>query len=766
MWGAALIIKRTIGVCASRALAYDYGLGKSMEHHRPHRVAGTTPGENWRERARIMDTQLRMRADMQRGKKGRVIRLAVAAAPQDRVMSDREWAAIASQTVNEYTLGHGADHTWEAVRHDPRHIHITLLQRDNSGKLRHDLTWQDKIRNNTICANLERDYTLERSLDGERARARDAALHRQREHGRSRSHDLVARAHEQQLAARKAQQQRDRQNAQHQRDEEARQQRLAAQDAHEAAQTGELEQQREALRVKQSRSALKGWETRRVRAAELALARAAHQQRVVERKRLAQQRRQQVIAEQRERELTQKREHQMAQQHEQQRRQDAEKKRRQQQRRGAARERVDTHWRAYAGSEKKHGRDADMYTFWTYLVDHADRIAFSAADNEKYFRRFLAEHSIDKDQARELSKLSGKPLNRNWDNLPKPQQLAWKLEALPAANREGLRQQHANRWADQLTDHEYQNLAHNHDERAKHVEKIVSRYGAAGPKDVAELGIHLPAHYQRWDEMTQTVWHLNARRNHELKKPNNTGYQAQRMPDGPQREAAIAEAEAQLHSINDRYDAYVDLIEYEKDYRAEQAARAKPTWQLDQRDDRDLEHNLHLHQQHLERIPPKKRDRYTAWAHPNTLTQLAEQAGRDIDPDAGWKPLHERYALAHQLVTDICIQQHNQRGIPLPSNEKNLTAPAGIKLLGRPLLERGEKFNADPQKIREQREQTLERRRNELDDLEHNYSNEYDTIQLKRDRKKQRELQKMSPHERKQAQQQQKQQRKGRGRSM
>ena len=35
-----MIIKRTIGVSAGKALAYDYGPGRAQEHHRPHRVAG------------------------------------------------------------------------------------------------------------------------------------------------------------------------------------------------------------------------------------------------------------------------------------------------------------------------------------------------------------------------------------------------------------------------------------------------------------------------------------------------------------------------------------------------------------------------------------------------------------------------------------------------------------------------------------------------------------------------------------------------------
>ena len=156
---AAVIIKRTRGVHAGKALAYDYGPGRAMEHHNPRRVAGTVAGRDWRQRARTMQTKIRDDGDNVSGKRGRVIRLAVAAAPEDRVLSDRDWSTIARRVVGEFT-GDAEGYAWEAVRHDPRHIHITLLQRGHDGRLLSES--HDYRRFGRISDGLERDYDLTR----------------------------------------------------------------------------------------------------------------------------------------------------------------------------------------------------------------------------------------------------------------------------------------------------------------------------------------------------------------------------------------------------------------------------------------------------------------------------------------------------------------------------------------------------------------------------------------------------------------------------
>ncbi|CAM5737929.1 hypothetical protein MAUB1S_03000 [Mycolicibacterium aubagnense] len=178
-----MIIKRTRGVDARKALAYDYGPGRADEHHNPRRVAGTVPGRDWRARARVMADKIRADGDHVPGKRGRVIRLAVAAAPQDRILGDREWATIAHRVVDEFSGGKADGYAWEAVRHDKSHIHITLLARGHDGQLISES--HDFRRYGRISDGLERDYQLTRVERGpgrpkpNRAAAR-AAVERQR----------------------------------------------------------------------------------------------------------------------------------------------------------------------------------------------------------------------------------------------------------------------------------------------------------------------------------------------------------------------------------------------------------------------------------------------------------------------------------------------------------------------------------------------------------------------------------------------------------
>lgn len=104
-----------------------------------------------------MQTKIRDDGDNVSGKRGRVLRLAVAAAPEDRVLSDRDWSTIARRVVGEFT-GNAEGYAWEAVRHDPRHIHITLLQRGHDGRLLSES--HDYRRFGRISDGLERDYDL------------------------------------------------------------------------------------------------------------------------------------------------------------------------------------------------------------------------------------------------------------------------------------------------------------------------------------------------------------------------------------------------------------------------------------------------------------------------------------------------------------------------------------------------------------------------------------------------------------------------------
>lgn len=210
-----MIIKRTRGVSAAKALAYDYGPGRRQEHHNPRRLAGTVAGRDWRARSRAMQAKLREDGDTAAGKRGRVIRLAVSAAPQDRVMSDREWAGIADRVVGEFTGGKAEGYAWEAVRHDPRHIHITLLQRGHDGRLLSES--HDYRRFGKISAGIERDYRL-RAVDhsrtdtaerkARRSAYRQAARAEHRGRGGGRGEATPPPSREDRLAAARAEAQR------------------------------------------------------------------------------------------------------------------------------------------------------------------------------------------------------------------------------------------------------------------------------------------------------------------------------------------------------------------------------------------------------------------------------------------------------------------------------------------------------------------------------------------------------------------------------
>ncbi|MCV7316204.1 hypothetical protein H7J77_11715 [Mycolicibacillus parakoreensis] len=164
---------------AARALAYDYGPGRAMEHTNARRVAGTVPGRDWRARGRMMQTQLREAGDTRPGGPQRVWRLAIAAAPEDRIMSDREWAGIADRVVGEFTRRDPHAYSWEAVRHDARHIHVTLLHRGADGRVFREGMYKKRCLE--IAAGLERDHQL-RSLSAERATERTPQV-RQRRRG-------------------------------------------------------------------------------------------------------------------------------------------------------------------------------------------------------------------------------------------------------------------------------------------------------------------------------------------------------------------------------------------------------------------------------------------------------------------------------------------------------------------------------------------------------------------------------------------------------
>ena len=127
-----MIGKVTRGTDARRLLYYLYGPGKANEHIDPHLVAGFgDPAELEPERRRGEYRDLRRLAGLLdqplaalNGSNYRkpVWHCALRAAPEDRPLSDAEWAQVAEGIMDRTGLAPAGDDLgvrWVAVRHAP-----------------------------------------------------------------------------------------------------------------------------------------------------------------------------------------------------------------------------------------------------------------------------------------------------------------------------------------------------------------------------------------------------------------------------------------------------------------------------------------------------------------------------------------------------------------------------------------------------------------------------------------------------------------------
>lgn len=154
-----MIVNLTKGKSARGGLGYDYGPGNKEEHENPHRVAGNVAGQSYQQRAsRFERAQKSYTQQTGRTPKEPVVRMAVAANPEDATMSDRQWGQIAHETVDQFTKGKADTYPWEAVRHDDGHIHITLSRCGSDGKLLPSSN--DYKRAQKIGRNIEKKYGL------------------------------------------------------------------------------------------------------------------------------------------------------------------------------------------------------------------------------------------------------------------------------------------------------------------------------------------------------------------------------------------------------------------------------------------------------------------------------------------------------------------------------------------------------------------------------------------------------------------------------
>ncbi|MFF3911369.1 relaxase/mobilization nuclease domain-containing protein [Streptomyces sp. NPDC001848] len=165
-------------------LAYLYGPGRHDEHLDPHIVAGFAmlgmpdPGRDENatltDLARHLDAPVRLRnSEFGRKVTDHVWHCPVRAAPEDRYLSDAEWAEIAQRIVQAAGIAPADDDLacrWIAVRHADDHIHIlaTTVREDGRRPKLHD----SGLRIGDACREIEKDYGLRQLKKGDRTGAR------------------------------------------------------------------------------------------------------------------------------------------------------------------------------------------------------------------------------------------------------------------------------------------------------------------------------------------------------------------------------------------------------------------------------------------------------------------------------------------------------------------------------------------------------------------------------------------------------------------
>lgn len=163
-------------------LAYLYGPGRREEHLDPHLVAAWRPElapDPGRDSAATLK-QLADRLDLpvlarpaSRRPARHVWHCSVRTAPDDRHLSDVEWAEVARRVVAATGIAEADDEhacRWVAVRHADDHIHIaaTLVRQDGRSARRHD----DFNRAQNECRTIEREWGLRELNAGDRTAAR------------------------------------------------------------------------------------------------------------------------------------------------------------------------------------------------------------------------------------------------------------------------------------------------------------------------------------------------------------------------------------------------------------------------------------------------------------------------------------------------------------------------------------------------------------------------------------------------------------------
>lgn len=157
-------------------LNYLYGPGRANEHTDPHLVAawddfvpdpGRTPCATLGQLADVLD--LRVKQAGPKAPKNHVWHCSIRAAPEDRHLTDDEWAAIARRLLNATGIAPAGDPDacrWVAVRHADDHIHIVATK--VRGDLRPPRNWNDFLRADKELVAIEKEYGLRQVPRGDR----------------------------------------------------------------------------------------------------------------------------------------------------------------------------------------------------------------------------------------------------------------------------------------------------------------------------------------------------------------------------------------------------------------------------------------------------------------------------------------------------------------------------------------------------------------------------------------------------------------------
>ncbi|MFF5423735.1 MULTISPECIES: relaxase/mobilization nuclease domain-containing protein [unclassified Streptomyces] len=161
-------------------LNYLYGPGRANEHADPHLVAsfdgfapdpGRDPDATLAQLATVLD--LRVKQAGPKAPKNHVWHCSIRAAPEDRHLTDEEWATIARRVLNATGIAPAGDPDacrWVAVRHADDHIHIVATK--VRGDLRPPRNWNDFLRADKELVAIEKEYGLHQVPRGDRTAAK------------------------------------------------------------------------------------------------------------------------------------------------------------------------------------------------------------------------------------------------------------------------------------------------------------------------------------------------------------------------------------------------------------------------------------------------------------------------------------------------------------------------------------------------------------------------------------------------------------------